>query len=218
MSSEISRVMIFSGFGNQTLRMIDSPSKTPIRDIGKRIILSYAWKRSSNPVERFAIESIEELGFNDMFQTKLCQHLNRSVPFNLLREQNRPLSEQEAKKMMQLIKQTRAGITSRRKHTSRALDVIIPIAKAFFSHKSSVIVAIGLFVKRLVEHVDKMRPHPPALKPLLQRSERKLAEDLRKVLDKGSYCASKSKKGAEILVDQFIASKLIDFCHEPISA
>ncbi|HAT8515502.1 TPA: hypothetical protein I7181_17565 [Vibrio vulnificus] len=135
-----------------------------------------------------------------------------------MRMANQSLDEASTKELTILIKQTWAGITSNKPHTDRVLEVIIPIAKAFFSHQSSVIVAIGLFVKRLVEHVDKMRPHPPALKPLLQRSERKLAEDLRKVLDKGSYCKSKSGQGAEILVDQFIASKLIDFCHEPISA
>ncbi|EGQ9832927.1 hypothetical protein QFY12_003298 [Vibrio vulnificus] len=135
-----------------------------------------------------------------------------------MRMANQSLDEASTKELTILIKQTWAGITSNKPHTDRVLEVIIPIAKAFFSHKSSVIVAIGLFVERLVEHVSKMRPRHPALKPLLQRSERKLAEGLRTVLDKGSYCASKSGKDAEILVDQFIASKLIEFCHEPVSA
>ncbi|ENM5779658.1 hypothetical protein NTH33_002964 [Vibrio mimicus] len=135
-----------------------------------------------------------------------------------MRMANQSLDEATKKELTILIKQKWAGITSNKPHTDRALEVIIPIAKAFFSQQSSVIVAIGLFVKRLVEHVDEMQPRHPALKPLLQRSERKLAEGLRAVLDKGSYCESKSGQGAEILIDQFIASKLIDFCHEPVSA
>lgn len=211
MSSEIERAMvIISGLG----------SREPIRLVADLVLRPNKWKRSCNPLERFVIETAETLGYShDASSTnKLCISLDRSDRFYQMRMANQSLDEATKKELTILIKQTWAGITSNKPHTDRVLEVIIPIAKAFFSHKSSVIVAIGLFVKRLVEHVDKMRPHPPALKPLLQRSERKLAEDLRKVLDKGSYCKSKSRQGAEILVDQFIASKLIDFCHEPISA
>ena len=211
MSSEIERAMvIISGLG----------SREPIRLVADLVLRPNKWKRSCNPLKRFVIETAETLGYShDASSTnKLFISLDMSDRFYQMRMANQSLDEATKKELTILIKQTWAGITSKKPNTNRALEVIIPIAKAFFSHKSSVIVAIGLFVKRLVEHVDKMRPHPPALKPLLQRSERKLAEDLRKVLDKGSYCASKSKKGAKKLVDQFIASKLIDFCHEPISA
>ncbi|HFQ5058330.1 TPA: hypothetical protein ACGU7J_003768 [Vibrio vulnificus] len=211
MSSKIeSEMVIISGL----------EKREPIRKVADLVLRANKWKRSCNPVERFVIETADALGYShDASSTnKLCISLDRSDRFRQMRMANQSLDEASTKELTILIKQTWAGITSNKPHTDRVLEVIIPIAKAFFSHQSSVIVAIGLFVKRLVEHVDKMRPHPPALKPLLQRSERKLAEDLRKVLDKGSYCKSKSGQGAEILVDQFIASKLIDFCHEPISA
>ncbi|MGL0934478.1 hypothetical protein ABMX80_17170 [Vibrio vulnificus] len=211
MSSKIEREMvIISGLG----------SREPIRLVADRVLKPNKWKRSCNPVERLVIETADALGYSHDASSinKLCISLDRSDRFRQMRMANQSLDEASTKELTILIKQTWAGITSNKPHTDRVLEVIIPIAKAFFSHQSSVIVAIGLFVKRLVDHVDKMRPHPPALKPLLQRSERKLAEDLRKVLDKGSYCKSKSGQGAEILVDQFIASKLIDFCHEPISA
>lgn len=211
MSSEIDRAMVI---------VFKPEEQKPIRKVADIVLRPNKWKRSCNPVERFAIETADALGYShDASSTnKLCIFLDRADRFRQMRMANQSLDEATKKELTILIKQTWAGITSNKPHTDRVLEVIIPIAKAFFSHKSSVIVAIGLFVKRLVEHVDKMRPHPPALKPLLQRSERKLAEDLRKVLDKGSYCKSKSRQGAEILVDQFIASKLIDFCHEPISA
>lgn len=211
MSSEIDSAMVI---------VFKPEEQKPIRKVADLVLRPNKWKRSCNPVERFVIETAETLGYShDASSTnKLCISLDRSDRFHQMRMANQSLDEATNKELTILIKQTWAGITSNKPHTDRVLEVIIPIAKAFFSHKSSVIVAIGLFVKRLVEHVDKMRPHPPALKPLLQRSERKLAEDLRKVLDKGSYCKSKSRQGAEILVDQFIASKLIDFCHEPISA
>lgn len=211
MSSEIERAMvIISGLG----------SREPIRLVADLVLRPNKWKRSCNPLKRFVIETAETLGYShDASSTnKLFISLDMSDRFYQMRMANQSLDEATKKELTILIKQTWAGITSNKPHTDRVLEVIIPIAKAFFSHKSSVIVAIGLFVKRLVEHVDKMRPHPPALKPLLQRSERKLAEDLRKVLDKGSYCASKSKKGAKKLVDQFIASKLIDFCPESFPA
>ncbi|WP_233262912.1 hypothetical protein [Vibrio vulnificus] len=211
MSSKIeSEMVIISGL----------EKREPIRKVADLVLRANKWKRSCNPVERFVIETADALGYShDASSTnKLCISLDRSDRFRQMRMANQSLDEASTKELTILIKQTWAGITSNKPHTERVLEVIIPIAKAFFSHQSSVIVAIGLFVKRLVEHVDKMRPHPPALKPLLQRSERKLAEGLRKVLDKGSYCKSKSGQGAEILVDQFIASKLIDFCHEPISA
>ncbi len=211
MSSKIeSEMVIISGL----------EKREPIRKVADLVLRANKWKRSCNPVERFVIETADALGYShDASSTnKLCISLDRSDRFRQMRMANQSLDEASTKELTILIKQTWAGITSNKPHTDRVLEVIIPIAKAFFSHQSSVIVAIGLFVKRLVEHVDKMRPHPPALKPLLQRSERKLAEDLRKVLDKGSYCKSKSGQGAEILVDQFIASKLIDFYHEPISA
>ncbi len=211
MSSKIeSEMVIISGL----------EKREPIRKVADLVLRANKWKRSCNPVERFVIETADALGYShDASSTnKLCISLDRSDRFRQMRMANQSLDEASTKELTILIKQTWAGITSNKPHTDRVLEVIIPIAKAFFSHQRSVIVAIGLFVKRLVEHVDKMRPHPPALKPLLQRSERKLAEDLRKVLDKGSYCKSKSGQGAEILVDQFIASKLIDFCHEPISA
>ncbi|MGR3062918.1 hypothetical protein ABMY28_13145 [Vibrio vulnificus] len=207
MSSKIEREMvIISGLG----------SREPIRLVADRVLKPNKWKRSCNPVERLVIETADALGYSHDASSinKLCISLDRSDRFRQMRMANQSLDEASTKELTILIKQTWAGITSNKPHTDRVLEVIIPIAKAFFSHQSSVIVAIGLFVKRLVDHVDKMRPHPPALKPLLQRSERKLAEDLRKVLDKGSYCASKSKKGAKKLVDQFIASKLIDFFPE----
>lgn len=211
MSSEIERAMvIISGLG----------SREPIRLVADLVLRPNKWKRSCNPLERFVIETAETLGYShDASSTnKLFISLDMSDRFYQMRMANQSLDEATKKELTILIKQTWAGITSNKPHTDRVLEVIIPIAKAFFSHKSSVIVAIGLFVKRLVEHVDKMRPHPPALKPLLQRSERKLAEDLRKVLDKGSYCENKSGKGAQALVDQFIASKLIDFCPESFPA
>ncbi|EPS3401447.1 hypothetical protein ACVD4U_003468 [Vibrio vulnificus] len=211
MSSKIEREMvIISGLG----------SREPIRLVADRVLRPNKWKRSCNPVERFAIETAYALGYSDDAGStnKLCIFLDRADRFRQLRIANQSLDDATKKELTILIKQTWAGITSKKPHTNRALDVIIPIAKAFFSHQSSVIVAIGLFVERLVGHVSKMRPRHPALKPLLQRSERKLAEGLRTVLDKGSYCSSKSGKGAEILVDQFIASKLIEFCPEPVSA
>ncbi|BCK14977.1 hypothetical protein ACPF37_002876 [Vibrio cholerae] len=211
MSSEIDRAMVI---------VFEPEERKPIRKVVDRVLRPNKWKRSCHPVERFVIETADALGYShDASSTnKLCIFLDRADRFRQLRMANQSLDEATKKELTILIKQKWAGITSKKPHTNRALDVIIPIAKAFFSHQSSVIVAIGLFVERLVEHVSKMRPTPPALKPLLQRSERKLAEGLRTVLDKGSYCESKSGKGAEILVDQFIASKLIDFCPEPVSA
>jgi|GEM_PF-3724915 len=212
MSSEIDRAMVI---------VFEPEERKPIRKVVDRVLRPNKWKRSCNPVKRFVIETADALGYShDTSSTnKLCISLdNRSDRFHQLRMTNQSLDEAAKKELTILIKQTWAGITSKKPHTNRALDVIIPIAKAFFSHPSSAIVSIGLFVEHLVEHVSKMRPTPLALKPLLQRSERKLAEGLRTVLDEGSYCESKSGKGAEILVDQFIASKLIDFCPEPVSA
>ncbi|WP_241754134.1 hypothetical protein [Vibrio vulnificus] len=211
MSSKIDREMvILSGLG----------SREPIRKVADLVLRPNKWKRSCNPVERFVIETADALGYShDAGSTnKLCISLDRSDRFRQMRMANQSLDEASTKELTILIKQTWAGITSKKPHTNRALDVIIPIAKAFFSHQSSAIVAIGLFVECLIEYVSQMRPLHPALKPLLQRSERKLAEGLRTELDKGSYCESKSGKGAEILVDQFITSRLIDFCHEPVSA
>lgn len=211
MSSKIEREMvIISGLG----------SREPIRLIADRVLRPNQWKRSSNPVKRFVIETADALGYShDASSTnKLCISLDRSDRFHQMCMFNQSLDKATKKELTILIKQTWAGITSKKPHTNRVLDVIIPIAKAFFSQKSSVIVAIGLFVKRLVEHVSQMRLTHPALKPLLQRSERDLAKDLRKVLDKGSYCDNKSRKGAQALVDQFIASKLIEFYPEPVSA
>ncbi|EOJ2791477.1 hypothetical protein [Vibrio cholerae] len=211
MSSKIEREMvIISGLG----------SREPIRLIADRVLRPNQWKRSCNPVKRFVIETADALGYShDTSSTnKLCIALDRSDRFRQMCMANQSLDKATKKELTILIKQTWAGITSKKPHKNRVLDVIIPIAKAFFSQKSSVIVAIGLFVKRLVEHVSQMRLTHPALKPLLQRSERDLAKDLRKVLDKGSYCENKSRKGAQALVDQFITSKLIDFCPEPVSA
>lgn len=211
MSSEIERAMvIISGLG----------SREPIRLVADLVLRPNKWKRSCNPVERFVIETAETLGYShDASSTnKLCISLDRSDRFHQMRMANQSLDEATKKELTILIKQTWAGITSKKPNTNRALEVIIPIAKAFFSHKSSVIVAIGLFVKRLVEHVSQIRIPHPALKPLLQLSERDLAKGLRKVLDKGSYCENKSGKGAQALVDQFIASKLIDFCPESFPA
>ncbi|WP_233422223.1 hypothetical protein [Vibrio metoecus] len=211
MSSKIEREMvIISGLG----------SREPIRLIADRVLRPNQWKRSCNPVKRFVIETADALGYShDASSTnKLCIFLDRSDRFHQMCMFNQSLDEATKKELTILIKQKWAGITSKKPHTNRVLDVIIPIAKAFFSQKSSVIVAIGLFVKRLVEHVSQMRLTHPALKPLLQRSERDLAKDLRKVLDKGSYCENKSRKGAQALVDRFITSKLIDFCPEPVSA
>ncbi|WP_233423173.1 hypothetical protein [Vibrio metoecus] len=211
MSSEIDRTMVI---------VFEPEERKPIRSVVDNVLRPNKWKRSCNPVKRFVIETADALGYShDTSSTnKLCISLDRSDRFHQICMFNQSLDEATKKELTILIKQKWAGITSKKPHTNRALDVIIPIAKAFFSHQSSVIVAIGLFVERLVEHVSKMRPTPPALKPLLQRSERKLAEGLRAVLDGGSYCESKSGKGAEILVDQFITSKLIDFCPEPVSA
>lgn len=211
MSSEIDRAMVI---------VFEPEERKPIRKVVDRVLRPNKWKRSCHPVERFVIETADALGYShDASSTnKLCIFLDMGERFRQLRMTNQSLDEAAKKELTILIKQTWAGITSKKPHTNRALDVIIPIAKAFFSHPSSAIVSIGLFVERLVEHVSKMRPTPPALKPLLQRSERKLAEGLRTVLDEGSYCESKSGKCAEILVDQFIASKLIDFCPEPVSA
>ncbi|HFG1547331.1 TPA: hypothetical protein ACNUQ9_002421 [Vibrio cholerae] len=211
MSSLIERAMvIISGLG----------SREPLRLVEDLFLRPNTWKRSCNPVERFVIETADALGYShDASSTnKLCISLDGSDRFHQMCMFNQSLDEATKKELTILIKQKWAGITSKKPHTNRALDVIIPIAKAFFSHQSSVIVAIGLFVERLVEHVSKMHPTPPALKPLLQRSERKLAEGLRAVLEGGSYCESKSGKGAEILVDQFIASKLIEFYPEPALA
>ncbi|EPF5080479.1 hypothetical protein ACSSTY_000958 [Vibrio cholerae] len=211
MSSKIDREMvIISGLGK----------REPIRKVVDLVLRPNKWKRSCNPVERFVIETAEELGYShDASSTnKLCIFLDRSDRFHQMRMTNQSLDETTTKELTILIKQTWAGITSKKPDTNRALEVIIPIAKAFFSHQSSVIVAIGLFVECLIEYVYQMRPTHSALKPLLHLSPRKLAEGLRTVLDKGSYCESKSGQGAQALVDQFIASKLIDLFPESFPA
>lgn len=207
MSSEINRVMIFSGFENQALRTIDSQCKTPIRDLSTRLLIQNKWARSNNPAERFAIRTIKELGYNDIFETTLCQRLNHSGYFNLIRGENKPLNNVDRDKVILLIKQIRAGITSRKPTKDKALDLLIPIGKAFFSLKSSFIVAIGLFVRLLITYISSKRI--PQLKPLLHRSERELTKDLKAVLDKGSYRKSKSGANAGALVNQFLESKLL---------
>ncbi|WP_243975252.1 hypothetical protein [Vibrio natriegens] len=209
MSSEISRVMIFSGFENQALRLIDSQCRTLIRDLSTRLLIQNKWARSNNSVERFAIKTIEELGYNDMFETMICQRLNHSDYFNLIREENKPLSDVDRNKVILLIKQIRAGITSRKPTKDKALELLIPIGKAFFSLKSSIIVAIGLFVKLLITYISSK--NMPQFKPLLHRSDRELTKDLRAVLVQDSYSEYKSRPGAEALVNQFLESKLLSF-------
>lgn len=187
-------------------RAVESEVRTPVRDLADRLLIQNKWASSTNPGERFAIQSIETLGYDDQFETMLCKHLDRSEHFNKIRQKNRPLSTPEKESLVLLIKQTRAGITSRMPIKNKALDLLIPIGKAFFSLKSSCIVAVSFFVSLLLEFIG--HNNIQQLRPLLYRGERKLTQDLKAVLEEGSYRKSKSGKDARDRINQFLNHNL----------
>lgn len=201
----------------EPIRVVPAPAvsgngrktKTSLRDLNDNVLFRNKWARSINPAERFVANEIESLGYDDLLQTKICNHLILNNNFREIRKKCKQLSDSEINKIILLIKQTASGLQSKLKIKNRVCELLLPIGKAFFSLKSSHIVPISLFVQLLVDYVTLNKI--PEFQPLRHRSEAQLSKYLKPTLNKGSYRTSKSGKGAHSLVNDFLKAEFLHF-------
>lgn len=218
MFCELNKVITVEGLSerswNNTLPVISTcaPKHSPLantkflRSIAEQVLPQNKWKRSLNPAEKYAIQAVIDLGFNDKHETKLLESLNRNPDFKLLRQQNRPLSNLEEKCIVSMIAVIRGGIVVKEPETEAIKSLLLPIGQQFFQKSNHQNVAVNLFVTRLQEHIE--RYEIKNLEQLAKRSSRNLTDILKSALREGSYRNSRSCKDAEELIKRFLMHHL----------
>lgn len=181
-------------------------NKKSVRSVAEQVLPQNKWKRSLNPAEKYAIQAVLDLGFNDKHETKLLESLNRHSDFNFLRQQNKPLSGIEKKSIVNIIGVIRGGLVVKEPETDAIKSLLLPIGQQFFQKSNHQNVAVSLFVTRLQEHIE--RYEIKNLEPVANRSTRNLTNILKSALREGSYRNSRSCKDAEELIKHFLMHHL----------